>query len=151
MQNLGDLFPDNMKETWVEDNFKVGTVLKYHVDFTNPPKSKRLIVIGFDNSSVVFATVLINTEINPRLFPTKDLRDLHIELEEKTRDYLNHNSYVDCSQIHEQDINEVKKLILEDTKIHLGRLSEEDLTTITEKIKTAKTISSKTKKKFGLI
>lgn len=150
MQSFGDFLPKETKEQLANDNFKVGSVLKYHIDFKPIPKEKRLIIVGFDAEKVLFATVFINTEINPNVFPSKDLQDLHISLDAVGRDYLSYSSYVDCSNIYEQDVKTVKEQLAESPDMHLGCLSEDDLNIIQSKIKTAKTISLATKKKYNL-
>ena len=48
MPNFGDFLPKDLKEGFASTNLKVGAVLKYHVAFTNPPKIKRLLAVGFD-------------------------------------------------------------------------------------------------------
>ena len=151
MQNLGDLFPDNLRVQLINDNFKVGAVLRRFEYLTIPPKIKRSIIVGFDSSKVILAYVFINTEINPNLFPTQVLRDLHLELDPRDRDYLSHTSHVDCSQIFEVDAESIKNMMMNDTELHLGELSVVDLSNVLEKIKNAKTISKNIKKKFGLL
>jgi hypothetical protein len=150
MQLFGDFFPKETKEQLANENFQVGSVLKYYVDFTTPPKVKRLIIIGFDTEKVIFASVLINSEINPNVFQSKDLQDLHISLDSTGRDYLSHSSFVDCSNLIEQDIASIKKRLSEFPDMHIGSLSEEDLNKVKSKIKDAKTISLATKKKYNL-
>lgn len=151
MPNLGDFFPDDLKKQFVADNFKIGAVLRYGVSFTTPPKFKRSIIVGFDRQKSVLGIVLINSEINPRTFPAQHLKDLHLELNEIGRDYLDHTSFVDCSKIFEQDIEEVKNLVRDTPSVHLGALTDQDLIEVLNKIKSAKTISLATKEKFGLI
>lgn len=151
MQHFSDFFPDELREQITSDIFKVGAVLRYHVEFTNPPKTKRLIIIGFDENKVALASVLINSEINPNKFPSEKLKQLHLELEPTGRSFLDHKSYVDCSQIFEQDTEQVKNQLTSNPNIHIGELAPEDLIKVLEKIRSAPTIPAKTKKKFGLI
>lgn len=150
MQLFGDFFPKETKEQLANENFQVGSVLKYYVDFTTPPKVKRLIIVGFDTEKVIFASVLINSEINPNVFQSKDLQDLHIGLDSTGRDYLSHSSFVDCSNLIEQDVASIKKRLSEFPDMHIGSLSEQDLNKVKSKIKDAKTISLATKKKYNL-
>jgi hypothetical protein len=150
MPNLSDFFPDELKEQFANSHFNVGAVLRYHVDFTTPPKIKRFVIVGFDQQKIALASVLINSEINPNIFPTPELKALHLELEATNRDYLEHTSYVDCSQIIEQEVMTLKELLADDPSIHLGELDSKDLAVLLEKIRTAGTIPAKIKKKFGL-
>jgi hypothetical protein len=151
MQSLGDFFPKETKEQLASENFKIGAVLRYHVDFTTPPKVKRLIIVGFDAEKVLFASVFINSEINPKVFPSKELQDLLIGLDADGRAYLTHPSFVDCSNLIEQDIASIKEQLTEFPDMHLGFLNEEDLDTVRSKIKKAKTIPLATKKKYNLM
>lgn len=73
MQSFSDFLPEDAKRQLAERSFKVGVVLKVLVRETNPPKLKRLIIIGFDYEKVSFACVFINSQINPHVFPTKIL------------------------------------------------------------------------------
>lgn len=149
MQNFSDFFPDELKEQIANNNLKVGAVLRIPVSFTTPPKVKRLIIVGFDSQNIALASVLINSEINPNKFPTQRLKDLHLELDENNRDYLDHTSYVDCSQIREMEVTSIKSMLMDDPAICIGALDTTDLTNVIDKIKTAHTISNKVKKKFG--
>jgi len=142
MQNFSDFSPDELKEQLANNNLKVGTVLRIPVSFTTPPKVKRLVVVGFDSENIALASVLTNSEINPNKFPTQKMKDLHLELDGNNRDYLDHTSYVDCSQIRET-------MLMEDPAICIGELDTADLTNVVDKIKTAYTISNNVKKKFG--
>lgn len=151
MQSFSDFLPQETKEQLSESNFKVGAVLKYHVAFTNPPKEKRLIVVGVDSEKVLFAAVLINSEINPNVFKSPEMKNLHLKFDSTGREYLEHPSYVDCSTLFEQDIAAVKKLMTNSPITHLGSLSGQDLKDITDKIKGAKTITPKMKKKYGFM
>jgi hypothetical protein len=147
---LGDFFSEEMREQLAFDNLKIGSVLFYFDSRTTPPKAKRKIVVGFDKDKILFAYVRINSEINPNVFPTSRLRDLHIELDATDREYLDYTSYVDCSQLQEDYVESVIELMKEDTSIHFGCLSNEDCETVLDKIKQAFTIEDKLKIKFGL-
>lgn len=124
--------------------------LKYHVEFTKPPKEKRLIVVGFNQQNVFFAAVLINSQINPNIFPSAALQALHLEFEVDNRPYLDHNSFVDCSQIHQQRLDSVLQMLTAVPNAHLGHLESSDLEKVLETLRNAPTIPVYTKKEFGL-
>jgi hypothetical protein len=149
MENLGNFFPEDMKNQLADDNFKIGMVLKYmHPDI---PKTKRYVVVGFDSRKVYLALLVINSEINENVFSNPFLRDLNVELDAESRDYLDHTSYVNCSKILEDDAAKLKQSIIDEPSVHIGEFSKEDLETVIEKIKTAPTVSLKKKKKFGIL
>lgn len=148
MQKLGDLFPNALKKQLIE----VGAVLKIHIEVVTPPKVKRFIVVGFNEEKVLLAAVLINTEINPNVFPEVSYkRTLHIELEAEDRPYLVHTSYVNCSQIIEHPVSDIEQFVVEDPSIHIGTVSTLDLEQIITTLKGAKSIKPKIKKRYGFI
>ncbi len=151
MQNLGDLFPDELKGQFVDENFKIGAVLKRHDKNSNPPKDKRSIIVGFDAQNVFLAYVFINSEINPNIFKSPQARKQHLELDANNRDYLDKTSFVDCSQIKVEDASAIKDLIATNPSVHLGELSSSDLIDVIDKIKNSPTIAQKAKQRFGFI
>ena len=148
---LGDLFPDELKGQNAENNLRIGSVLRYFNTDTRPPKVKRIVVVGFNEGKILFAYVFINTEINPNIFSSPRMRDLHLAFEASGREYLDHDSYVDCSQIKQEDSDAIKELMTQDFSVHIGDLSGNDIEKVVEKLKNAPTIDVKTKRKFGLI
>ncbi len=147
---IGDSFPKELKEEFSNRNLKAGCVIKCFVNDTNPPKEKRFIVMGVSYDKIALGTVYINTHINPNVFPTEELKQLHIPLESDNRDYLDHDSFVDCSKLYEKKLSEIKLIIEADVDSYLGELSPEDYKIIRDKIKISKNISVHVKKKFGL-
>jgi hypothetical protein len=94
---LGDFLPSDYKKKLAAENFKEGGVFKCYY----PPadKEKRFIIAGFRYDKKQFASVFINTEINPNLFRTEKLKSLHLPFELANRLYLEWDSFVDCSQL----------------------------------------------------
>ena len=148
---LGDSFPEELREQLSDNNLKVGSVLRFFIKDTNPPKDKRAIVVGFNNDKILFAYVLINSEINPNMFPTSRLRDLHLPFEANGRSYLTHDSFVDCSQIKEEDAQTMRAAMTDNVGIHIGDLSETDCKKVIETLKTSFRIDPKIKKKYGIV
>ena len=148
---LGDLFPQELREQLSNDNLKIGSVLRYYKINTIPPKIKRAIIVGFNSEKILLAYVFINSEINPNMFPTQRLRDLHVPFEAYSRHYLDHDSFVDCSQINVEDTLTIKTLMTNDMSIHIGNLSETDCAKVIETLKVAHTIPLKVKRKYGLV
>jgi hypothetical protein len=150
MQQIGDFFSAEFRKNQAEINLKVGAVLRYENQKSIPPKIKIVIVVGFDLDNVLLAFVFVNSEINPNLFYSSRLKDLHLLLEAEKRSYLSHNSFVDCSQIKEEEIEFVKTRMIENTSTHIGNLNEIDLEYVLNTLKSSFTISPKQKSKFGL-
>jgi len=150
MATIGDLLPEHLKNEIILDNLKVGAIFRTFEHTTTPPKIKRFIIVGYSSTSVLFATVYINTEINPFLFNTPELQALHLPIASFGRDYLDHDSYIDCSQILVKKKEDLKAIYEKDLSCHLGYLSEGDFKQIRKTITETRTISIKKKKEFGL-
>jgi hypothetical protein len=150
MSSFADAFGDEERARFAADNLVIGAVILTFVADTNPPKEKRLIVVGESYDHVSVATIYINTELNINMFPTKELQDLNPEFIAEGRDYLNHNSHVDCSSLHTIKKDFLAVIVGADPARVLGNVSEDDLKKIRELIKSAKTIKPGLKKTYGL-
>jgi len=147
--SLGDFFPEKDRKEFAARKVSVGTVLKLKVFDTNPPKEKRFIVVGTTVDGLVLATVYLNTKINPVINYSAELQTLHIPLEEQGRDFLDHDSYVDCSRLVPREKREIEKAIQNRPDVVIGELSTADFQLIRKTIISAHTIKGKHKKKFG--
>lgn len=148
--SLSDSFPENFREDFALRNLKIGSVIRVYVQDTIPPKEKRFILVAASYDKLIFATIFINSEINPNVFPTQDLRDLNLELTAINRAYLDHDSYADCSKITKRNADWLLNIIDDDPSRIIGEVSEPDLKEIRAKIKSARTITPGIKKTFGL-
>lgn len=148
--SLSDLFPENFRKEFASRNLKIGSVIRVYVNDTVPPKEKRFILVGQSFDKLIFATIFINSDINPNVFQTKELKDLNLELLAKERSYLDHDSYADCSTIQKRDAGWLLDIVGEDPTRVLGEVCEADLKEIRWRIKSARTITPAIKKTFGL-
>lgn len=150
MSVLGDAFPPEWRENLANENLKVGAVIKLKVPDTTPPKIKRLVVVGIDNTKVLLATIFINTEININVLNTPELQNLQYELTKTNCPYLDYNSFADCSKIRERNYSDILDFIKKNPGSHLGQLLDEDLSKVKALIKSARTIPVRLKKQFNL-
>jgi len=149
--SIGDKFPDSFKEDFAKRNIRVGSVLKLFQTNTTPPKEKRFIIVGITEDSFSLATVYINTSINKNVNYSKELKSLQLGLEATCeRPYLDHNSFVDCSQIYEKNYQQIFNAILKRPEAVIGSVSHLDLKEIKGKLLSSPKISLITKKKFKL-
>jgi hypothetical protein len=148
---LSDHFSDNQKADLAKDTFdklEVGTVFFMPVKDTSPPKPKYFIVIGKNTDSCCFASIYINSEVNKKVNYTQELRDLHIPLLREMNPFLHHDSYTNCSKIHEKNYSDI---ISDDMNIIDGSVHADTLRIILDTLKNAKPIARALKKKYGLI
>jgi hypothetical protein len=151
MPPLGDSFPEEFRRRFAEKNLKVGSVIRAIVKDTTPPKTKRFILIGISGDKLAVATLYLNTEINPNVFTTNELRNLHLKMEAIGRSYLSHDSFADCSKVYEKEFAEILKVLESDASSILGELNAADLDQVKQTVKIARTISVHVKKKYGLL
>ncbi len=79
------------------------------------------------------------------------MKDLHIPFDNKGREaYLEDKCHLDCSDLIEKPNEWIKKIIIDDPGTVLGEMSNQDLASVKQKIKLAKSITVKQKKRFNL-
>jgi hypothetical protein len=135
---LGDSFPENIQRKFADTRIKPGSVVKFEVPDTIPPKIKYFIILGADGDNIMVATVFINSHINPNIFTSEKLKKLHYKLEVVNYNFLEYDSYVDCSDVRERKIENIKNEILNNPAVHQGDLLREDFTNIRKIIKETK-------------
>lgn len=151
MADLSDLFPQSFRDDFADRNIQVGSVIRVFVKDTTPPKVKYFIVIGFSNDKVLLGTVFINSTINQNVFNTEYLKGLNISLDAQMYDFIDHNSFVDCSDIKERNFVEIKHLVSNDPECSKGVVSEETMRIILTTLANTSTISLNKKRKFGIL
>ncbi|MGK7345036.1 MAG: hypothetical protein ACNS63_04430 [Candidatus Nitrospinota bacterium M3_3B_026] len=152
----GGSFRDKFPREWLsglaEKHFKPGVVLRFHVKDTYPPKIKRLVVIAIDRKSDGFLAVYFNSSVNPHVLRTDHQRQLQIFFEKtEDRPYLARGSYLDCSNVHEFPLSKIKGSLTGNPGKWIGALSGEELEQAIGKLRGAKTVSPKIKKRYGLL
>jgi hypothetical protein len=151
MTPIGSQFPPEYLDSFVERAIQPGSVLRFHVEFTTPPKVKRLVVLSRCDNSVCVGFMLINSEINPNIFRNDRLRRLHLPLFVNHCSFLDHDSFLDCSDIKEMTLEEMKDLIRQDASRHLGNLDDGVFQSAVALLKEADTIKTKIKRKYNLL
>lgn len=150
MTSLGDAFPEEERKRFADEKIIIGTVIKAFVADTNPPKEKRFIIVGESYDHLYVACVFINSEINENVLRTEALKEMNIPFQAQQYEFLDHDSYVDCSSIQPRDKSWLKELVQKEPQRVLGTVSEYHLKEMRKVIKNAPTIKSSLKKTFGL-
>ena len=148
---LGDFFPPEEREGYCDGVIKAGAVFCMRVEHTTPPKLKRFIVIGFNEDRTLVGFLFINSEINPRLFPSPHLKSLHLPLCAEDCSYVDHDSFLDCSRLYEMNFQTLKEKCVADIGIYLGEATATDFEKIINLTASATTIETKKKRKFNLL
>ncbi len=147
--SLGDFFPNELKNQFATEQLKVGAVIKAFSKEAG--KVKRMIIVGIDEQNIYLSSVLINSKLsqihlnNPTLYA-----DILEFKPNENRKYLDHKSFIDCSEIHIEPIHKFKEAISNNPNAYLDCVSNSDLTLIRDTIKNSKNIKAHIKKRFGL-
>lgn len=151
MANLGDFFPEDFKANIADFNLSIGSVIKCFTTHTNPPKEKRFVILGVNDAGDFIGSVFINTNVNFKVMNSQELRDLQHPVKNQANDYLDHDSYIDCSALFEFSRQIVFELLMREPERALGTVTPDDLKTLLKLVKTSPTIEPKVLKKFNLI
>lgn len=140
-------FPAELKKLAVE----IGQVLKMEMfpeDRVKPKpgresKPKRFVIIGRTDDGGVLAALLVNTQINERMFA--QIAPCQHLVKAADNDYLDHDSYVDCYTVREFS----SERVLENAE-YLGHIKADDLKECLEHVRQSPAIKPYVLKKFNL-
>ena len=151
MGTLGDSFEDKYKNEFAERQIKVKSVIKAFVSDTNPPKEKRIIIIGIDNTEKYVGVILFNTAINWKAISTIELAKLQYYLtKEDNPEILQWDSYIDCSDLFEFTKEELVESLIRNPENVLGEIKQEDFEEVIKLVKISPKITTKKLKKYNL-
>jgi len=148
---LGDSFPPEYRINFCKRRLKKGAVLRTTVDFTNPPKIKRFLIVGLSKENESVGVIVFNSKINLNIHHAEALRYLQLKFKPDGKEYLDHASFLDCSIIYELKADTLLKKMVDDIGAVLGEMAEDDLIIVFERLKNAKTIPAKIKRKYGIV
>jgi hypothetical protein len=153
--SLGDYLDEASKKNLIEIQAEVGAI--YLTDFDGKDdgfvlkagktkQSKFFIIIGNDSLGNAMGVIFINTDPHPK---TKNefefMKTQYFILRRTYPQFLEYDSYVDCSQIRKLDNIRMKKCK------YIRGLETSDLERIIEMLKSSDTITAKEKRKYGII
>ena len=147
---IGDKFPHSHRESFCNQNIKLGAVFRLYTSLTTPAKVKRFVIIGIKKEINSIGLLFINSHLSNNILKNKYLQRFHHPLEEKGRDFLDQNSYLDCSQLYENNYDILLNKCIADINIYLGAFNNTDLAIAQNHVKSAKTIKRRLKRRYGL-
>lgn len=125
---------------FVRERFHAGAVIKLDCDFTTPPKPKRLLVVAANRKRPLL--FIINTlptdfaKTRPRLIGQ------HLPLAKADENFLDHDSFLDCSTAYDNfNRDDIINELADDTSLVLGQLSPQAAEKILELIADSPTLS----------
>jgi hypothetical protein len=109
-------------------------------------RSKYFTVIGQDINNGVVGSLLINSEINTNVNRTKELLDCQYPLTGSDYDFLDHDSFLNCSKIFPLD-----KIKIRNKAKEVGELNSRDKALVIDHVKNSEVISMKEKKRYKIV
>jgi len=109
-------------------------------------RPKYFVVVGQDIENGLIGSLLINSNVNKNVINTKTLLDCQFPLQKKDYDFLQYDSYLDCSELFELD-----KIKILQKGMEVGELTSKDCMLVMEHLRYSEVISPKLKKRYKII
>lgn len=150
MSTIGEFMNDDTVSLVARQTVKIGDVYRMKMDPRNgiKPKpgdsyrNKLFVVLGFDDCGNVYGGVVVNSSVNSRL--DQNVQDWHYPIKESRYSFLDHDSFVDCSQL---KIAFIEKFSLWEYK---GCIFKDDLDLIIGAVKSSPKETRANLSRFGL-
>ena len=154
LRELQKAYLDNLRRV-TEDKLEIGSLIRTVISIDEGlvfkdgrrQKPKKLVIIGVDKiMRVCFGSVLVNTKMNPRSqYSAAFLSAQYLLRQSDYPDFLKYDSFVDCGMLFSIPLDK----LLEGE--YFGTLSDSDLQGIFTILKTTETLTTKEKKRFGIL
>ena len=132
------------------DDLKIGTVVDILDSHSTPPKRKYSIIVAIAEDKFYIGTVYINTEVNVLTINSPELVALQYKIYQAKYPFLQHDSFVDCSDMKARLQSELLRQLTNGGRI-IGRIAKDDLITVNSLIRSADTIIPYHKKLCNLV
>lgn len=134
---LGNYVPEDLRREFVDSQLIPGQVLYLFDSFVTPPKNKYLVVACSGRRPLLFR---INSNINDFTANRPDLRACQVRVTISDYDFLDHDSYIDCSKVvddfEEADIKEQLCGDIGRIKGELNSISKKKIVQVTQNART---------------
>jgi hypothetical protein len=119
-----------------------GAIVHIYCPYIINPHEKFVVIVHVDIEDDLVLGFFINSEINQLVVSNPDKLKCQIELSEQDYSFLDHDSYLDCSEVQDESGYEEMALHLASKPSdHKGMLDQRDIQKVLEKVREAKTIS----------
>ena len=147
--SLGDLFPKKLKSNFANRSIDIGKSILVKIDDIDVKYPKYIIIVSKSEEEILLAYVIINTEINEKVFPTEYLKSPHVLIDRNNHQFLDYDSYVNCSEIRVFKTDEIVSFLISNPERALGNVNDDVMKLIHLTITNARTIPRLLKVKFG--
>ena len=108
-QKLGDNFPEETQQEFIASQMVPGAVFRIHCHFTTPPKLKRVVLVACEPDHLF---LIINTNIPQIVKYNPNRAQCQLRLLAGNCAYLDHDSWLDCSDVIQIDEHEVSQQLV---------------------------------------
>jgi hypothetical protein len=114
-----------------------GCIVWLHCSFTRPPKDKFLVLGSLDPP----LWLIINSRVHPFIVKKAALASCQVTIDKKEHQFLNHDSFIDCTGVHRVAMDEVYSQVEQDFKRLKGNVSDEVKVQILAAVKAGLTLT----------
>jgi len=136
-------FSPEIRRNYVCETLVKGVIIRKYVDNITAPKPKMFVLVGLDFDSFRAIVVFINSEKTDFALSNPEVNSRHIEITPRGYGFLQHRSYINCSQVHSLELNRLINDYFEDISQRLGDLTPEHLALVVREVNSARTVSPK--------
>jgi len=140
--SIWDKLPPEERRKLVNERLTPGRVLLLHCKFTVPPKEKFVVVAAVVPSPLFF---VINSKVNDYIRKRDWLMQCQVEIRHEEHSFLNHRSFIDCTQVYQIPLSEVYAQIEREITRLKDEIRPEVRHQIIAAVKFSKTLSAKHK------
>lgn len=149
--NLGDCFSDQFKKSHYQ-NIDLGSAILIEIpDFDITHKKFAIYFANNKNKEGFCGLVIINSVINENVNRNAYLKSQHVLIDQNRHDFLDYDSFVDCTQIHEFELQIIIDCLSKDPTRLKGNVSTDILQNVYQKLVESDLISNKVKRSYSLI
>ena len=141
MRELGQWLSYADRQKYVDQNLRPGCILYLKVDFTRPPKPKYVVYLG-DSGSASVLVFVVNSRVTPFKQCDTHLRSCHVVLKVADCPFLDHDSYIDCTEVIAMGRQHVLNELISDVTAIKGRLPETTRAAVVAAAGAAQTVAS---------
>lgn len=150
--NIADAFPESYRQDFANRNIDIGSAILIKMPDFDVNYDKYVIYLSESASDQTKCGILIiNTKINQNINFNIYLLSQHILIDVLRHDFLDEDSYIDCTQIHPKDIQEIVDHISNNPKNLCGNVQEDIMIKVKDLLINSRVLSNNDKRKYKLI
>ncbi|MDP4274853.1 MAG: hypothetical protein Q8907_11305 [Bacteroidota bacterium] len=130
----------------IDRKINIGTVVSIDIAGIDHPKWN--IILDLTDDKCLIASVFINSEINFKYINSHELRDLQYLIRKSDYDFLDHDSFIDCSKVFTEPYSKFKEALIRNAVRKKGELPASEVNKIYDLVRKSKNITGSTKKRF---